>query len=409
MGGSNLNAAFPGSNLLGGDISPGAGGGTSYTFGTGLTNNAGTITNNLATGKAGGLSAIGGTAAGEDLTLSSTTNATKGKVRFGSNCSYYDEAAQALFLRSTPGTASPGVITASDNQGTATWTIGNNSGVRGPKFAVTGLDLIDMQLVPGATVAAARAIRLENRGVGVVNVYSAPELHVGGTNLDDPPLIIGDSVVGIGSAQSNDVNLVVGAGTNDAATRLKVKANKTVAQAVGAVWDGFKFDQSTLTVTGGGLITELAAVRIKQPTATSASVVSVKDAATLIVDGYMNGGGSLAIDGWGADAVYGSTYCAWFKQYIRVDGGVICKGVNTEFTVNNGNMLVGPYNGTGNLTLQAAVIGVSAPVKFNTNVVVNGSVATSLTSLGPTGSRTTVQKWLKVQDGAGADFFIPLF
>jgi hypothetical protein len=407
MGGSNLNAAFPGSNLLGGDISPGSGGGTSYTFGTGLTNTAGTITDNLATGKAGGQSAIGGTAAGEDLILSSTTNVTKGKLRFGANCSYYDEANQALFLRSTAGTASPGVITAGDNQGTSTLTLGNNSTTRGPQFSVTGLDLIDFKLVPGATPGAARSIRIENRGI-TPNVFSAPEFHIGGTNLDDPPLIIGDSVVGIGSNQSNDVNLVVGAGTNDAATRLKVKANKTVASAAGAAWDGFKFDTSTLTVTGTGLITELAAVRIKQPTATSVSVNSVKDGATLIVDGWMLGGGSLAIDGWGADAVYGSTYCAWFKNLIRCEGGVICKNANTEFTANNGNVLVGPYNATGNLNLQGSTIYLQGALKSN-QTVANGAVNKTLGNVGPAGSATTVQEWLVVANSSGTLRYIPLF
>jgi len=65
-------------------------GGASYTFSTGLTDTAGTITANLSTGISGGQSAIGGTAAGDDLTLSSTSNATKGNIFFGT-ASTYDE------------------------------------------------------------------------------------------------------------------------------------------------------------------------------------------------------------------------------------------------------------------------------------------------------------------------------
>lgn len=56
-----------------------------YTFSTGLTNTADTITADLSTGIAGGQSVIGGTASNEDLTLSSTSNATKGKIIFGSS------------------------------------------------------------------------------------------------------------------------------------------------------------------------------------------------------------------------------------------------------------------------------------------------------------------------------------
>lgn len=72
-----------------------------YVFSTGLTNNANTITANLSTGIAGGQSAIGGTAAGEALTLSSTINTTKGKILMG--FSGYDEANNLLGV----GTSSP--------------------------------------------------------------------------------------------------------------------------------------------------------------------------------------------------------------------------------------------------------------------------------------------------------------
>lgn len=75
------------------------GGGSSYTFSTGLTNSSGTITADLSTGKSGGLTAKGGTASGENLTLQSTTNATRGKINFGSaGNSYFDEANEKLVL-----------------------------------------------------------------------------------------------------------------------------------------------------------------------------------------------------------------------------------------------------------------------------------------------------------------------
>lgn len=69
---------------------------TTYTFSTGLTDTAGTITANLSTGVAGGQSVIGGTAAGNDLTLSSTSNATKGSIFFGTSA--YDEVNNYLGL-----------------------------------------------------------------------------------------------------------------------------------------------------------------------------------------------------------------------------------------------------------------------------------------------------------------------
>lgn len=71
------------------------------TFSTGLTRATNTITSNLSTGVSGGQSVIGGTASGNALTLSSTSNATKGKILFGTSA--YDEANNRMGI----GTASP--------------------------------------------------------------------------------------------------------------------------------------------------------------------------------------------------------------------------------------------------------------------------------------------------------------
>jgi len=75
-------------------------GGSSYTFSTGLTNTSGTITNNLSTGVSGGQSVIGGTAANNALTLSSTTNASKGKIFLGT-ASVYNEFNDRLGIGTT--------------------------------------------------------------------------------------------------------------------------------------------------------------------------------------------------------------------------------------------------------------------------------------------------------------------
>ncbi|MCX5715212.1 MAG: hypothetical protein NT033_10565, partial [Candidatus Omnitrophica bacterium] len=64
------------------------------TFSTGLTRAVNTITANLSTGLAGGQSVIGGTAAAENLTLSSTAHATKGNIVLGTSA--YDEANNRL-------------------------------------------------------------------------------------------------------------------------------------------------------------------------------------------------------------------------------------------------------------------------------------------------------------------------
>lgn len=66
----------------------------SITIGTGLTGSASTLTANLSVGVNNGQSVIGGARASENLTLSSTSNATKGKILFGTSA--YDEANNRL-------------------------------------------------------------------------------------------------------------------------------------------------------------------------------------------------------------------------------------------------------------------------------------------------------------------------
>jgi hypothetical protein len=66
---------------------------------TGLTLATGTLTNDLSTGVAGGQSVVGGTAAGDDLTLSSTANGTKGNINLGT--STYDEVNNRLGIMTT--------------------------------------------------------------------------------------------------------------------------------------------------------------------------------------------------------------------------------------------------------------------------------------------------------------------
>ena len=64
------------------------------TFSTGLTRTVNTITANLSTGVAGGQAVIGGTVASNNLTLQSTSHATKGSILFGT--SVYNEVNNRL-------------------------------------------------------------------------------------------------------------------------------------------------------------------------------------------------------------------------------------------------------------------------------------------------------------------------
>ena len=76
---------------------------SALTISTGLTRSTNTITNNLSTGVSGGQTLIGGTASGNNLTIQSTSHATKGKILFGTSA--YDEVNNRFGIGTTSPTA----------------------------------------------------------------------------------------------------------------------------------------------------------------------------------------------------------------------------------------------------------------------------------------------------------------
>jgi len=57
------------------------------------------------------------------------------------------------------------------------------------------------------------------------------------------------------------------------------------------------------------------------------------------------------------------------------------------------------------ITRSTGAVGFASSANFSAN----GSVATALSSVGPTGSHTTVQEWLTITDNAGTVRYIPCF
>lgn len=138
--GSVIGASYGGAGTISGILKANGSGtvsaavaGTDYqvplTFSTGLTSTSNTITNNLSTGVSGGQSVIGGTESGNNLTFSSTSNATKGSILFGTSA--YDEVNNRLGI----GTTSP--ATALDVNGISTM----RNAVRFPLGSGTNRDL----------------------------------------------------------------------------------------------------------------------------------------------------------------------------------------------------------------------------------------------------------------------------
>lgn len=208
--------------LLGRD-SAGAGSAEEIALSTGLSfSGAGSITANLSTGVSGGQSVIGGTGAGDNLTISSTTNGTKGKSIFGSTSGmYFDEASPQLVI----GTSSPysgtvlhanksvnganAIAVTNPNTGAAAYSsllVGNSASISGATF---GMNLFGTGSTYGAPFGANNAV-LEVAGSSGNLVYwvqqnSGDHIWYTKNTYPNPPERMriysnGDTTIGTGQA-----------------------------------------------------------------------------------------------------------------------------------------------------------------------------------------------------------------
>ena len=146
------------------------------TFSTGLTRNTNTITNNLSTGVSGGQTAIGGTAASDNLTLSSTSNATKGSIILGT--SYYSEVNNSFGIGITTPTAALHLKqgTATANTAPLKFTSGTNLGtpeVGAVEYNGTDLFVTDNIPVRQEVVQSAYGDMYENGAGTVITLTTA--------------------------------------------------------------------------------------------------------------------------------------------------------------------------------------------------------------------------------------------
>ena len=123
---------------------------TTYSAGTGLTLTSTTFSNNLSTGVSGGQTAIGGTAASNNLTLSSTSNATKGKILFGNSA--YNESNNRLGI----GAVNP----------SATLDVNGKLTVAGADGDLTFTDHLGSITFPAATAGNSPMIQMFATGTG---------------------------------------------------------------------------------------------------------------------------------------------------------------------------------------------------------------------------------------------------
>lgn len=202
--------------------------GTSYTFSTGLTNTSSTITANLSTGISGGQSVIGGTASGNSLTLSSTSNASKGSILFGT--SSYNESTNVITL-----------------------TLAGKFNSISPTFTATADNDYGVQF--GGTITGSATTTQTYRGVQFTQAMNA------GANTQNLTAVSITSVLGAtGNTPNNAIMLHINpasmAGStkrllliqDNSTTRLSLNQDGTLSVVGGTT----SFSQATVSVSTGG-------------------------------------------------------------------------------------------------------------------------------------------------------------
>ncbi len=151
---------------------------SALTFSTGLTNTSGTVTANLSVGVSGGQSVIGGSASGNSLTLTSTSNATKGNIIFGSaGLSVYDEVNDRFGLGITAPTSALHIVKSS---GTSLFISSTASGTTA--FQANGTTTVTSGTTPHALIQLISS-PTANSTAGSRALYMRHSLNAAGINF----------------------------------------------------------------------------------------------------------------------------------------------------------------------------------------------------------------------------------
>lgn len=160
-----------------------------------------------------------------------------------------------------------------------------------------------------------------NWNTALMGAYLQTVSYVGPITLDASYIVLNAGGAEVARTSfSGTANFLIGTIANDAATRLKVVASKTIASAAGAVYDGIKFAADTVTLTGNTNITTATGFnkfKLEAPTYSAALALTIDYAATAYISGapIAAGAGPAAIT---------HPYALWVDaNAVRLDGGQV--------------------------------------------------------------------------------------
>ncbi len=342
--------------------------------------------------------------------------------------------------------------------------------LRGPGFNVDGTGAANIAggLVLGSSAAGYKvdipavnvvtAVAVSNPGTGAagLNNYYPGDV-VFGTSTPTP----GQYLVTNTKAVSATVVAGGTGGTNGACTATGTTGTGTKFQASGTVTGGILGGALTIAVAGNYTVnpTSLAVEPITGCGLTGATVslgMGVLTASILVPDvstgtaatitptggsgvGYVitptwstrstlqlqtsggdsEVGGGLWIKGLGTTGngtgvaehqLYGAAGQRKLITFYEENSGYVLR---SQIGLNSSNdLIVEQFNASGtSLGMALQVPNATGTPKFGRSGAwsANGSVATTMTSLGPTGSHTTIQEWFTVQNAAGVTRYIPAY
>ena len=269
----------------------------------------------------------------------------------------------------------------------------------------TGLKLdIDQQIVTAVAVAAGGG----GGGTGTNDYYVGDILTAGNGGQYQVASVSSGAVASVtlmvpgvsASPPSNPVATTGGSGTGCTLNLTWSSSRTTLGlnPSGGAVSFGGG-SQNTLTVTPGS--TSATAIAVSQ-----SGTGGVTFGSATLTAGAANFGGFVKVTGTNQLQV-GDNFTNNNVLQLTPSTNVGTPSLSVTGNATDIPMAI-DTKGAGLLTLQA---GATGAIKFGStgSWTANGSVATGLTSVGPTGSHTTVQEWLTVTNSSGTVRYIPCF